>query len=41
MKITEFLVPEAIIPSLKSTDKESVVKEMVETLACEEKRRAE
>lgn len=33
MKITEFLVPEAIIPSLRSTDKESVVKEMVETLA--------
>ena len=33
MKITEFLVPEAIIPSLQSTDKESVIKEMVETLA--------
>ena len=32
MKITEFLVPEAIIPSLRSTDKESAVKEMVETL---------
>ncbi len=32
MKITEFLVPEAIIPSLRSTDKESVVKEMVEAL---------
>ena len=33
MKITEFLVPEAITPSLRSTDKESVVREMVETLA--------
>lgn len=32
MKITEFLVTEAIIPSLRSTDKESVVKEMVEAL---------
>ena len=28
MKITEFLVPEAIVPSLRNTDKESVVKEM-------------
>ena len=33
MKITEFLMPEVIIPSLRSTDKESVIKEMVETLA--------
>ncbi|MCX5642558.1 MAG: PTS sugar transporter subunit IIA [Candidatus Omnitrophica bacterium] len=32
MKITEFLVPEAIVPSLRSTNKESVVKEMVEAL---------
>ena len=33
MKITEFLAPEAIISSLRSADKESVVKEMVEALA--------
>jgi len=33
MKITKFLAPEAIIPSLRNTDKESVVKEMAETLA--------
>ena len=33
MKITEFLVAEAITAGLKNTDKQSVIKEMVESLA--------
>ncbi len=33
MKITEYLVPEAIIPSLRSSDKEGAIKEIVEALA--------